>query len=35
MFFQFMEDTFATARSFSPSGKWKIKTDSGGTAYQV
>ena len=35
VYFQFMEDTFTTARSFSPSGKWTIKTDPDGGTYEV
>ena len=35
VFFQFMEDTFASARSFSVSGKWTIKTDPEGAEYEV
>ena len=34
-FFQFMEDTFASARSFSTGGKWTIKTDPHGASYEV
>jgi hypothetical protein len=33
--FQFMEDTFASGRSFSSSGSWTIKTDPDGLEYQV
>ena len=33
--FQFMEDTFASARSFSTSGKRTIKTDPDGAEYEV
>jgi uncharacterized protein len=32
---QFMEDTFATARSFRSSGTWTIKSDSEGHAIEV
>ena len=35
VFFQFVEETFASARSFSPCGKWTIKTDPDGAAYEV
>jgi hypothetical protein len=35
VYFMFMEDTFASARSFSSGGKWKIKTDPKGPEYQV
>ncbi len=27
VYFQFVEDTFATARAFSSAGTWTIKTD--------
>lgn len=33
--FQFMEDTFASSRSFSSGGTWTIKTDPEGPEYQV
>jgi hypothetical protein len=35
VFWQFMEDTFATARSFSRKGTWTIKTDPNGSEYEV
>jgi hypothetical protein len=35
VFFQFMEDTFTSARSFSTRGKWTIKTDPDGAEYEV
>ena len=35
VYFQFMEDTFASARSFSSGGTWTIKTDPNGPEYQV
>jgi hypothetical protein len=35
VYFMFMEDTFASGRSFSSGGKWKIKTDPKGPEYQV
>jgi ketosteroid isomerase-like protein len=35
VYFQFMEDTFATARSFSTKGTWTIKTDPDGPEYEV
>lgn len=35
VFFQFMEDTFASSRSFSTGGKWTIKTDPHGASYEV
>lgn len=35
VYFQFMEDTFASARSFSSSGTWTIKTDPNGIEFQV
>ena len=34
-YFQFMEDTFASARSFSSGGTWTIKTDPKGNEFQV
>jgi ketosteroid isomerase-like protein len=33
--FMFMEDTFASARSFSSAGTWTIKTDPNGSEYEV
>jgi len=30
VYFQFMEDTFATARTFSQKGIWTVKTDPNG-----
>jgi ketosteroid isomerase-like protein len=33
--FMFMEDTFASARSFSAGGTWRIKTDPKGPEFQV
>lgn len=35
VYFQFMEDTFASARSFSSGGTWTIKTDPNGREFQV
>jgi len=35
VFFQFMEDTFASARSFSTGGKWTIKKDANEHPYEV
>ena len=35
VYFQFMEDTFASARSFSKKGKWTIKTDPNGPEFEV
>jgi uncharacterized protein len=35
VYFQFMEDTFASSRSFSSGGSWKIKTDPNGSEYMV
>ena len=35
VYFQFMEDTFASGRSFSSGGSWTIKTDPNGPEYQV
>lgn len=35
VFFQFMEDTFATGRSFSVGGTWRIKNDPGGPEIEV
>jgi ketosteroid isomerase-like protein len=35
VFFQFMEDTFATGRSFSPRGSWTIKNDPDGPEFEV
>jgi ketosteroid isomerase-like protein len=35
VFFQFMEDTFATGRSFSPSGTWTIKNDPEAPSFEV
>lgn len=34
-YFMFMEDTFASARSFSGGGTWRIKTDPKGPEFQV
>lgn len=34
-YFQFMEDTFLSARSFSSSGKWSVKTDPKGATFEV
>lgn len=33
--FMFMEDTFASARSFSSGGRWTIKSDPSGPEFQV
>jgi hypothetical protein len=33
VYFQFMEDTFASSRSFSSGGAWTIKTDPNGPEY--
>jgi uncharacterized protein len=35
VFFQFMEDTFATGRSFSVGGTWRIENDPGGPEIEV
>jgi hypothetical protein len=35
VYFQFMEDTFASARSQSSAGTWTIKTDPDGVEFQV
>ena len=35
VYFLFMEDTFASARSFSSGGTWTIKTDPDGPEFQV
>ena len=35
VFFQFMEDTFATGRSFSSGGVWTIKNDPNGPEFEV
>ncbi len=35
VYFQFMEDTFASGRSFSSGGTWTIKTDPDGPEYEV
>jgi len=35
VYFQFMEDTFASARSFRHSGTWIVKTDPKGPEYEV
>lgn len=35
VYWQFMEDTFASARSFSSGGTWTIKTDPNGSEFQV
>jgi ketosteroid isomerase-like protein len=34
-YFQFMEDTFASARSFSTGGTWSIQTAPDGEVYEV
>jgi hypothetical protein len=34
-FFQFMEDTFATVRSFRSSGAWAIQTQPSGPTFEV
>ena len=34
-FFQFMEDTFATARSFRSNGAWAIQTQPDGPTFEV
>jgi hypothetical protein len=34
-YFQFMEDTFASSRSFSSGGTWNIKVDPQGPEFQV
>jgi len=34
-YFQYMEDTFATARSFRSSGTWTIEADPAGPVIQV
>jgi hypothetical protein len=35
VYFLFMEDTFASSRSFSSGGTWTIKTAPNGPEYQV
>ncbi|RCW76335.1 nuclear transport factor 2 family protein [Pseudorhodoferax soli] len=35
VYFLFMEDTFASSRSFSSGGTWTIKTDANGPEFQV
>jgi ketosteroid isomerase-like protein len=35
VYFQFMEDTFLSARSFSTGGKWTIKIDPKGATFEV
>lgn len=35
VYFMFMEDTFASARSFSSGGIWTIQTEVGGMEFQV
>lgn len=35
VYFMFMEDTFASARSFSSSGTWTIQTEVDGKEFQV
>ena len=35
VYFQFMEDTFGSARTFSPSGTWTIKNDPSGPEIEV
>jgi hypothetical protein len=35
VYFMFMEDTFASSRSFSSGGTWTIKTDPNGPEFQV
>lgn len=35
VFFQFMEDTFASSRSFRSGGKWTIKREPHGASYEV
>jgi hypothetical protein len=35
VYFMFMEDTFASARSFSGGATWRIKTDPKGREFQV
>lgn len=35
VYLQFMEDTFLSARSFSPSGTWKIQTEKNGPTIEV
>ncbi|WP_220131470.1 nuclear transport factor 2 family protein [Enterobacter sp. RHBSTW-00994] len=34
-YFQFMEDTYASASSFRVSGDWEVKTDPDGASYRV
>ncbi|GGY92601.1 hypothetical protein GCM10007388_27480 [Pseudoduganella plicata] len=34
-YFQFMEDTYASASSFRQSGSWTVKTDPAAPAYEV
>jgi ketosteroid isomerase-like protein len=35
IYFQFMEDTFESARSFSTDGTWTVKTDPNGPEFEV
>jgi hypothetical protein len=35
VYFQFMEDTFATARTFSQKGTWTVKIDPNGPEFEV
>ncbi|QBE67015.1 nuclear transport factor 2 family protein [Pseudoduganella lutea] len=35
VYFQFMEDTYASAASFRQSGSWTVKTDPGAPAFEV
>jgi hypothetical protein len=35
VYFQFMEDTYATASTFRVSGKWKIHSDPEGKAFEI
>lgn len=35
VYFQFMEDTYASAASFRQSGSWTVKTDPNAPAYEV
>jgi ketosteroid isomerase-like protein len=35
VYFQFLEDTFGSARTFSPSGTWTIKNDPSGPEFEV
>jgi len=34
-YFQFMEDTFATAATFKVSGTWKFHSDPNGAEFEI